>query len=166
MQNVAITKHAVDRFMERVEGAEGFCEKSIRDQIHRIVAEGYCLGVVRDHPLVTNRRVIPFKSGDTVLFLSIGPNTTDFDAEVAVIGVLYEKEMTEGRVGLGVKLGDLFPDLHANVTTTNKPRFLLFIGPVGTTIERYYIKDEIELRDVIRNRAAKPGEVSLYELID
>ena len=49
---IAVTTHAVDRFIERVEGAGGFHRESIREQIRRIVEDGFALGVVKDHPLV------------------------------------------------------------------------------------------------------------------
>jgi len=163
---IAVTKHAVDRFRERVEGAKGFQEESIRRQVRKIVEDGLRLGVVQDHPLVANRRVVPFKSGETVLFLSIGPNTTDYEAETAVIGVLFEKEVSEGKVGMGIKLGDLFPALQGLQVGEKKPRFIMFVGPTATTVEKYYLWDEKELREVLRTRAPKHDEVSLYGLID
>jgi hypothetical protein len=163
---IAVTKHAVDRFRERVEGAKGFQEESIRRQVRKIVEDGLRLGVVKDHPLVANRRVVPFKSGETVLFLSIGPNTTDYEAEMAVIGVLFEKEVSEGKVGLGIQLGDLFPALQGMRIGERKPRFIVFVGPVGTTVEKYLVENEKELRSILNTRAPKHDEVSLYGLID
>jgi hypothetical protein len=136
---IAVTNHAVDRYRDRVEGAQGFHKESVREAIRLIVEEGYEKGIVRDHPLLSRRRVVPFKSGDSILFLSIGPNTTDYEAELAVIGVLYEKELSEGRISLGVTLGDLFPN-GFNIELDKKHyRYALFIGDPKTTIERYFV---------------------------
>jgi hypothetical protein len=162
---IAVTKHAVDRFIERVEGADGFHPESIREQIRRLVDDGFKLGVVRDHPLARDRRVIPFMSGESVLFLSIGPNTTDFDADVAVIGVLYEKEVTGGKIGMGVQLGDLYPHLRDGQMVERSPRYLMFIGPVQATVEHYYANSEEEISRIIRSRKPKQEEVSIYQLI-
>lgn len=163
---IAVTKHAIDRFRERVEGAEGFQDESVRRQIRKIVEDGLRFGVVKDHPLVSNRRVVPFKSGKTVLFLSIGPNTTDYKADTAVIGVLFENEVSEGKVGLGIRLGDLFPALRDMKVPEKKPRFIMYVGPVESTVERYLVQDEKELRSILATRTPKHDEVSLYGLID
>ena len=105
---VAVTDHAVDRFIDRVAGAKGFMRESVRQIIRKLVEDGFTEQQVRPHPLDKSRRVIPFKSGESILFLSLGPNTTSFkDAEVAVISVLFEHEVTEGKVGMNVKLEDV-----------------------------------------------------------
>jgi hypothetical protein len=163
---VAVTNHAVDRYLERVDGARGFHRESVRDQIRRIVEEGFDLGFVRDHPLDSDRRVIPFRSGDTLLFLSIGPNTTSYEADLAVIGVLYEKELSYGKVGMGLRLGDLFPELQDRPLQEKKPQYLLLVGPVESTIERYFVASESDLREIVNTRKPKVEEVTIYQLIE
>jgi hypothetical protein len=163
---IAVTSHAVDRFIERVEGAKGFHRESIRDQVRKLVEDGFAQGIVRDHPLVRDRRVIPFKSGDSVLFLSIGPNTTDFPADTAVIGVLYEKELSEGKIGMGLRIGDLFPELMERQVAPSSPRFLIFIGDVQKTVDQYYARDDEEVRRILNTRKPKPEETSIYQLIE
>lgn len=163
---IAVTHHAVDRYLERVEGAKGFHRESVRDQIRTIVEEGFELGFVRDHPLDPDRRVIPFRSGETLLFLSIGPNTTSFEADLAVIGVLYEKELSYGKVGLGLRLGDLFPEVQDKPLQEKKPQYLLLIGPTETTVERYFLKDEAALREIVERRTPKVEDVTIYRLIE
>lgn len=163
---IAVTNHAVDRYRERVDGAAGFQKESIRSEIRHIVAEGYAQGLVREHPLDPDRRIIPFRSGDSVLFLSIGPNTTDYEADIAVIGVLYEKEVSAGRVGLGVQLGDIYPELQNAKVATDSPKFLLFIGPVKKTVDRYYANSVEELRNTLDHRKPPPHRTTIYVKIE
>lgn len=163
---IAVTAHAVDRYVDRVEGAKGFHRESVREAIRLIVEEGFSKGIVRNHPLHQERRVIPFKSGDSVLFLSLGPNMTDREGELAVIGVLFEKELSEGRVSMGVTLGDLFPNELFPSSGPKRHRYLLFIGDPRATVERYFAEDEIELREIVRARKPAVGEVTVYERIE
>lgn len=173
---IAVTSHAVDRYRERVEGAKGFNDESLREIIRDIVRKGFDMGMVRPHTTEKSRRIIPFQSGDSVLYLSIGNNTTNYPADLAVIGVLYEKEVTPGKVTMGVTLGDVLPELKNakrrievgeegnNRGTT--PRFLLFIGPVDKTIDQYRAANVQELRRILHTRKPKPEEVSIYQLIE
>jgi hypothetical protein len=163
---IAVTSHAVDRYLERVTGAEGFHRESVRDQIRVIVEQGFEFGLVRDHPLVPNRRMIPFISGKNILFLSIGPNTTDFEADLAVIGVLFEKEVSGGKVSMGVQLGDLYPKLRNGYEARTNPRFLIFVGPVQETVDRYYANSDDEVRDILKHREPKCDETTIYQLVE
>lgn len=163
---IAVTSHAVDRYKERVVGAEGFTDEAIREQLRRIIEDGLASGFMRQHPFEFDRRIIPFQSGESVLFVSIGPNTTKYDAEIAAISVLYEKEVTPGKVGLGIHLGDVFPELHGRASRGNRPAFVIYIGPVEKTIERYLARDEWELKDIIQRRRPQPDEVTIYELVE
>lgn len=167
---ISVTNHAVDRYLERVEGAKGFYRESVRDQIRKLVEDGFQEGAVRPHPEDPVKRIIPFKSGESTLFLSIGPDTTGRDGDLSVISVLYEHEATPGKMGLSVTLGDIvrllderLPKLDPN---PKHPRYILFVGPVETTMERYTFKDEEELRYIIRTRKPKVDEVAIYQLIE
>lgn len=104
---IAITNHAVERFRERVDGAKNLSKESIRNMIDRIYGLGLAHGAVFKHPSFTNRRMVPFMSGKSTLYLSIGLNDTKFNADLAIIGVLFESEYTEGKATLGVKLEEL-----------------------------------------------------------
>lgn len=163
---IAVTNHAVDRYRERVAGADGFQKESIRAEIRHIVNEGFEHGLVREHPLDAERRIIPFRSSESVLFLSIGPNTTDYEADLAVIGVLYEKEVSSGRVGIGVRLGDIYPELKTAEVASDSPKFLLFIGPVKESIEKYHAVDVEELRKILDNRKPPPHLTTIYMKIE
>lgn len=162
---LAITNHAVDRYAERVEGAKGFFRESVREQIRKIVEDGFAEGLVREHPLDRKRRIIPFRSGGDVLYLSLGPNKTDREADIAVVSVLFEKELSEGKTGVGVTLGDLFPEATL-IPLPKKPRYVMFIGDPEITIEKYVALDEIALRALVNQRRPKPEETSIYQLID
>jgi hypothetical protein len=164
--NISVTNHAVDRYLERVESAKGFYRESVREQVRRIVEDGFTEGAVRPHPQDSNKRIIPFRSGPSILYLSIGPDTTGRGGDLSVISVLFEHEVTTGKVGIGLTLGDLFPQLELKAAPPQHPRYLLFIGPVATTAERYVFKDEEELRRIIDTRKPKVDEVAIYMLIE
>lgn len=163
---IAVTNHAVNRYLERVEGAKGFYRESIRHEIRLIVENGFREGLVRPHPQGNGKRIIPFQSGGSVLFLSIGCNFTSIESDLAVISVLYEHEMTEGKVGMGVTLGDLFPGLKREEVTKSPPQYVMFVGDAETTIEQYKLQDEAELRSLLDSRRPRYEDVSLYRLIE
>jgi hypothetical protein len=158
---VAVTNHAVDRFLERVEGAKGFERESVRIRIREIVELGFSEGAVRPHPYEEDRRIVPFKSGDSILYLSIGPNTTNYrDAEVAVISVLFEHEITAGKIGLGTKIEDSNPGIHFLVAR-HPPPYAVFVGE-DPTIEVYRLKTETALEEL---RRKKTGQIiDVYQL--
>ena len=158
---IAITNHAVDRYIERAEGAKGFEKESVREVIRKLVIDGFKEGVVRDHPTWKNRRIVPFKSGDSILYLSIGPNTTSYPADLAVIGVLYEKEATSGKVGMSVTLGDIAPQLKDVTTSSSHPRYAVFVG-VGETIEHYRMNERTEVEELLKRRGS--AEAAVYVL--
>ena len=106
---VAVTNHAVDRYRKLVAGASGFYRESIREQIRLIVENGFTEGVLQEHPTEKERNVVPFRSGDTILFLSIGPNTTNVKADISVISVLTNAEATSAKdYGIRKRRSDSF----------------------------------------------------------
>lgn len=162
MMRVAVTAHAVERFRLRVEGAQGFEDESIRSIIRGLVESGFAEGLVRPHPLEKDRRIIPFQSGKSVLYLSIGPNTTTFVADIAVITVLYERDLSPGKVELGVFLGDVSPGLSEKAQE-EAPQFLLVMLLQGWT-ETYPAKDEQALQALLERRKPKTNEYLVYRL--
>lgn len=162
---IAVTNHAVDRYLERVEGAKGFERESIRQVIRDLVAKGFAEGAVQDHPYDEVRRIVPFQSGKSVLYLSLGPNMTNYAADVAVIGVLFERELTGGKKELGVRLGDVAPALSKKQPKEPAPKFLVFIGK-WPTIE-YYGKDALKDIDaLITERGVDRSLVRIYKIIE
>lgn len=159
---IAVTSHAVDRFRERVDGASHFEKESIRNAIRNLVEQAFDIGAVSGHPHNPNRRMIPFKSGKSVLYLSIGPNDTQFDAEVAVISVLYENEITDGMVGMGVSVGEV---LGSSLPMPQKPenKFVVFVGSEDS-VESYKVKDDESMDDFVRWRNPDPEKTLVYEL--
>jgi hypothetical protein len=162
---IAVTNHAVDRFAERARGVKGFERDSIRTMVRQIVEDGFKENVVRDHPQYKDRRIIPFRSGESILYLSIGKNTTSFPGDVAVIGVLYEHEMTLGQIGIGTTLGDKFPDLKDIPTDNFHPKYRVFVGS-GDTIESYSFNEKKEVRELLSKRQVPMSEVAIYRLVE
>jgi hypothetical protein len=164
---IAVTYHALERYRARVEGAAGFSDESLRSIIRDLVIWGFELGAVRPHPTEKDRRIIPFKSGETVLYLSIGKNTTTFRADLAVIGVVFEKEVTQGKVGMGVTLQDVAPVLKNFIAANpGPPRFAVFIGSEEGSIEHYRVRTSEELKAIIFTRQPGAGELAIYQLLD
>lgn len=161
---IAVTAHAVKRFLERAEGILGFDEDSVRAMIRRLVSDGYEYAAIRDHPIYKGRRIIPFKSGKNILYLSIGKNTTQFPGDIAVIGVLYERDVTGGRVGVGAVLGDKVLDIKLQEPSKH-PLFRVFIGEEDT-IESYQLEKEEEVENLLEKRQADPSVVAVYKLWD
>jgi hypothetical protein len=154
---VAVTNHAVDRYVDRVEGAKGFEREAVRESIRKIVEDGFAEGMVRPHPLEEDRRVVPFKSGESILYLSLGPNNTSFlDADLAVISVLFEHELTSGKVGMGVRLEDI-SNLGQMKVSKKVPRFVVHIG-----IEEYKVMTVEDLQLFLAEK--KGQDVKVYEL--
>jgi hypothetical protein len=156
----AVTNHAVDRYRDRVDGAKGFDRESIRESIREIVADGFKAKVVRDHPTERDRRVIPFKSGESILFLSIGPNNTTFEADIAVISVLFEHELTEGRKGGFGTLEEVAPQLKNMRVEEKWPPLIVFVGEPDS-IESYKFFSREELHAWAQRR--KPEKIAVYE---
>lgn len=155
---IAVTNHAVDRYRERVPGAADLEDESVRDVIRDRIEAAFRAGMVKDHPTEAQRRIIPFKAGDSMLYFSIGPNTTKILADFAVIGVLYEKEL--GRVGMGVTLETVAPGLRKMTPAAPAPpEYIVRIG-----IESYDARDDDELQKLLRRRNPNPRDVLLYEL--
>lgn len=112
MTNIAVTNHAVDRYRERVDGAKVLDKESARSIIRKLVEEGFTTGSVSENPHYRGRMMVPFVSGKSVLYLSIGDNNTSHDGELAVIGVLYEHETTGGKIGTGATIEDALRVRH------------------------------------------------------
>jgi hypothetical protein len=162
---IAVTNHAVERYLERVEGAKGFEREPVRQIIRDLVDRGFAEGAVRDHPYDPARRIVPFKSGKSIMYLSIGPNLTNYEADVAVIGVLFERELTGGKQSLGVQLGDVAPALASMTVREPAPKFVVFIGK-WPTIE-YYGKDTLkEIDDLVSERGVERNLVRIYKIIE
>jgi hypothetical protein len=167
---IAVTDHAVDRYRERVQGAENLEDESVRDVIREKVQQGFKEGLVRPHPTEVERRVIPFKAGPSVLYFAVGPNKTSFPADWAVISVLYDKEVG-GKKEIDVTVGDVAPSLKGfKIDPPKPPRYLIVIGPsphIGdvtqTIIEQYQVKDEQELEALLDRRRPTLDEVFVYE---
>jgi hypothetical protein len=159
---VAITHHAVERFMERVEGASKFEKESIRSIIQYLVEQGFTERVVSRNPTYGDRRVVPFKSGGSILYLSLAPNTTAHTGEVAVVSVLYEHEISDGKVGLGVTLGDIAPEIGNMEPVIQEYQYMVYIGSEDS-IERYKIKDTNALEEFLKVKKPEDGRIYLYE---
>lgn len=151
-RRVAVTNHAVDRYQERVDGAKDFDKESVRSIIRDLVAQGFESGTVLPHPTEAERRIIPFKSGASVLYLSIGPNTTTFEAEFAVIGVLFEKEVTMGKIEMGITLEDVASEALSKVKPTKRspPAWIVFVGEGD--VEMYEARTLEEVLDLLADR--------------
>lgn len=157
----AVTNHAVDRYRDRVDGAKGFNRESIRERIREIVEEGFRENAVRDHPTERNRRIIPFKSGESILFLSIGPNTTTFEADLAVISVLFERELTGGRQGGFGSIEDVAPHLKNLKIEDKWASLVVFVGsPDSIEYYRFSSREELHAWATKRN----PPSIAVYEL--
>lgn len=159
----AVTNHAVDRYRDRVDGAKGFDRESIRDSIREIVEEGFREKAVRDHPTEEDRRIIPFKSGESILFLSIGPNNTTFDADIAVISVLFEHELTEGQKGGFGTMEDVSPVLKEMKIGPRWDGYIVCVGTPGT-IEQYPFTTKESLDKWMNEK--KPKNFAVYELVE
>lgn len=160
---IAVTNHAVQRFQERVEGVSSFDDESIRKIIRTLVELGFEEEVVRPHPRHFDRRIIPFSSGPSILYLSLGPNLTTFEGEFSVIGVLFERELSDGKVGLDVTVGDTNPILATIAPAQRVSRFVVTVG-AGKSIERYDIGGVRELKKFLERRVA--GPVNVYRLLE
>ena len=104
-----------------------------------------------------------------MLFFSIGPNTSEtVVADLAVIGVLYDKELGGGKRSTGVTLGDVAPALK-DVPKSKKspPRFIVQIDHGGEdTIETYKLKEQKDVEELLERRKPDPEQVLVYELSD
>lgn len=157
---IAVTNHAVDRYIDRVKGAKGFEREAVRDSIRKIVEDGFAEGMVQPHPLEEDRRVVPFKSGESILYLSLGPNTTTYkEADLAVISVLYEHELTPGKVGLDITLEDVASDIRKVKTSRIVPQFIVVVDDYIET----KVIDEYALVEFVK--AQREGaRIDIYEL--
>ena len=161
--NIAITNHAVERFMERVEGAQKFEPDSVRVIIRYLVEQGFKEGALSQHPFMYDRRMVPFKSGNSILYLSLGPNTTDHEGDLTVIGVLFEQEATGGKSSLGVTIGDIFKELGDMASLPTNHKYVLFVGS-EESIESYKVKDDKEMETFLEWRKPVPGKTFVYVL--
>lgn len=158
---IAITDHAVQRFQERVEGAGSFDADSVRELIRNLVLEGFREGAVRGHPQHYGKRIVPFTSGPSVLYLSLGPNETSVPADFAVVNVMFEKELG-GKIEIGATLGDAFPTITKMDVTKRAPRFIAVLRRDGVE-DHYDIGGVRELRRALKDSAES---VQVYELLE
>jgi hypothetical protein len=151
--------------LERAKGVKGFERESVRAIIRQIVLDGFAERAVRRHPTEQDRRIIPFKSGDLILYLSLGPNTTTYPADVAVIGVLYAHELIRpGAKTIDVALGDVAPQLRFVTVRESRPKYVVFIGRNKDSIEYYLEDSEWAVEELLKKVKPPKGEVAIYEL--
>jgi hypothetical protein len=165
---IAVTHHAVERYLQRVPSAAKLERETVRDLIRDRVAEAFKSGGVRDHPGHPERRMVPFSIGQEKMFLALGPNTTDFPGEWAVIGVLFDREV--GQRSIGTTLGDIITDavkadLTEMVKNPPKAKFLVRIGGSGSK-EVYEATDTDALKDLLLRRRPNPEDVEVFERKD
>lgn len=157
----AITDHAVQRYVERAEGARDLSTGAVRMLIQERLDEAFQRGEVRDHPSEAGRKIVPFRSGASSLYFSLGPNKTQFAGDMAVIGVLYDRELggiTKG--SMGVTLGDIAPELMKVVPAPlqTDPKYIVRIGT-----ESYDVKDDGDLKDLLQRRQPRADQVVIYQ---
>lgn len=165
---IAVTNHAVIRYKERVPGADVLEDESVRDVVREKIENGFTEGLVRYHPTVRERRIIPFKAGEQMLYFSIGPNkaSSTYFAHLAVIGVLYDRELSDGKVGMGVTIEDANAELRdLIIAQQGPPQFILQVGN-SDSIEVYRAKETQELKALLLRRRPDVGQVLVYELSD
>lgn len=175
---LAITDHAVDRFIERVRGAEKMKREEVRDRIRLLImAAGQSMEA---HKSATdpNQRLVPFKDSEgNELSICIGKNTTGFPGDIAVISILTgkQKEIPSRPFvePLAVKLGDKFPQLKELISkpvpppVVTKPpvesyKFIMWTKPPKEDV--FYIADEKELIEMLTKHKLKPEQVTLFRL--
>lgn len=164
MPQVAVTNHAVERYRQRVVSANKLDEESARTIIRDMVDAAFQKGSIQDHPDNQRQRLIPFTVGSDRLNLVLGPNSTDYPGEWAVVSVLYDREI--GRGGTGVTLGDVLSDEKKQElvaqTKAKKARYLVRIGGASSK-EIYEAADGSELKDLIARRQPRPADVEVFE---
>jgi hypothetical protein len=112
--------------------------------------------------------MVPFTVGKEQMFFALGPNTTDFPGEWAVIGVLFDRETGQKTLGGGATLGDIVPeDVKQRISEAvqaQKSKYLVRIGGSGTKVgELYDAKNDDELEDLIHRRKPRPEDVEIFE---
>ncbi len=176
---LAITDHAVDRFIERVRGAERLSRESARDRIRLIVADAVRRDELRQHTADPDQKLCPFLDSEgNVLEICIGRNTTGFPGDFAVISILVGKQKTTPSrpfvEPLAVKLGDKFPQLKELISQPAAPvvvkkpppvesyKFIMWSKPPKEDV--FYIADEKELIETLTKHKLKPEQVTLFRL--
>lgn len=171
---LAITDHAVDRFIERVRGAEKMKREEVRDRIRLLIMAAGQSGEAHKSATDPDQRLIPFKDSEgNELSICIGKNTTGFPGDVAVISILTgkPKEIPSRPFvePLAVKLGDKFPQLKELVSKptpepASQTHWSKFIMHLKETPGLFYLKSEEELIEMLTKLKLKPEQVSLYRL--
>lgn len=164
---VAVTNHAVERYRQRVASANKLDEESARTVIRDMVLDAFDHGAMQNHPENQKQRLIPFTNGSDKLNLVLGPNSTDYPGEWAVVSVLYDREIGKGSTG--VTLGDVTPEAKkqelAAQTKAKKSRYLVRVGGEASK-ELYFVADGDELKNLLSRRQPKPDEVEVFERRD
>jgi hypothetical protein len=164
--NIAVTNHAVERYKERVAGADVLTTDAVRETIRHRVREAFKKGLVKDHPGHPERRMVEVVAGQDELVLALGPNDTKFPGEWAVIGVLFKREL--GRKTTGATLADKIPasvwaELQ-KVVDERFPRFIVRIGHGRFQPETHDVQNDEALEELLKMRNARPQDVAIYEL--
>jgi len=163
---LAVTNHAVERYQQRVPSAAKLDRESIRTMIRMEVERAFETGGVRDHPGYPDRRMIPFTVGKEQMYLALGPNTTEYPGEWAVIGVLFDREVGQKSMGtLGDVVSDAVRQKLSETVSVPKTKYLVRIGGNGSK-EIYEAADNDALKDLITRRQPKPDEVDIFERRD
>lgn len=160
---LAVTDHAVSRYRERVQGAAELEDESIREVVRSKITQALADGSVRPHPTEKDRRIVPFKAGESHLFFSIGPNKTSHPGELAVIGVLYDRELGgQGQMTIPlIEKAPLLKDVRIEPPRPAKYVVLFYYG--RSDHEFILVKDDQELNQVLSTRRPDPNGVFIYE---
>lgn len=156
---LAITDHAVQRYVERAQGARDLSTDSVRMLIQEMVEDAIAQGTLRAHPMEKEKQIVPFKSGLSTLYLSLGPNKTQYPGQLAVVSVLYDKELG-GKVQIGVTLGEALPALKNFIPAEKSPPKYV----VRIAAELFDINDEDELKKLLQDKQPNPEQLLVYEL--
>jgi len=106
--------------------------------------------------------MVQFQVGQEKLFLSLGPNTTDFPGEWAVVGVLYDREI--GKSSMSATLGDLLSEETKRMLSAMvQPPKNLYLVRIRGSKEIYDVRDKQDLAEFLASRQPKPEDVELFE---
>jgi hypothetical protein len=157
---IAVTNHAVERYQERVPGASKLDAAAVRNIIRSIYMEAVEKRTTLRHPGYSNRFMAPFSAGKEQMFLAVAPNKTKFPGDLAIVNVMYDREIGKsGVASLGDKLSE--EDKKRLATKTIKEtRFLVRVNKK----ELYEAGEEDEMFRLVQGR--KPtDDVEVFEKI-
>jgi hypothetical protein len=165
---IAVTNHAVERYQERVPGASKLNAEAVRNIIRSLYVEAVENNTTREHPGYPDRAMVPFSAGREQMFLAVGPNKTKFPGDIAVLGVLYDREVgRSGVASIGDHLSEETKQKLAQFQVIKRTKFLIRINrSTRTPKEVYDALDEEELECVLKNRAPDLNEVEIFQRVD